>query len=185
MKLYQLIWILAKNWRDWNKEIDATGLFRGLMYLDVKPKHEDWLRILPDSSVESIVLHLSKQIERNQRFAGISPFEKESQFKNGPGAILLHATEDGGLENRYTGEFTPGIFPDLTPKDDFVVKLDAYEEKLKKVFAKSPVESQDATVTVAGVEWLQSAKPIEKKKKRITKRVTKKVAKKAAKKRKK
>lgn len=68
VKLWQVIWLLLKQWRDWNKPVNFVGLITGLRKFGVKTaKSEELEQIRLNEFIDSIENPTPEQVARNIR----------------------------------------------------------------------------------------------------------------------
>jgi len=66
-KLWQVIWLLLKQWRNWNKPVDFVGLITGLRRFGVEATYEHLEEIRLQEFIDSIENPTPEQVLKNKR----------------------------------------------------------------------------------------------------------------------
>jgi hypothetical protein len=87
VKLWQVIWLLLKQWRDWNKPVDFVGLIAGLRKFGVKTATYEQLEAIQlQEFLDSIENPTPEQVEQNIRLTAprLTPpvLDEETRAKN-------------------------------------------------------------------------------------------------------
>lgn len=87
VKLWQVIWLLLKQWRNWNNPVDFVGLVVGLRKAGVNTANSDeWEKIRLQEFLDSIENPSTEQIERNKKMVSsrvsLRVIDEETRKKN-------------------------------------------------------------------------------------------------------